>query len=97
MMILKNGSRPLMWSQGLGSGGERNFIGVVLAEWDKHYPFVVWHMASDDGDKWDTFSGTYCQTLEEAKDLYRKKTGTDYQRQTEALATGMKVERNLNV
>ena len=32
MMILKNGSRPLMWSQGLGGGSNRNYIGTVLAE-----------------------------------------------------------------
>ena len=93
MMILKNGSRPLMWSQ----GSNRNYIGTVLAEWDKYHPFVVWRMASDDGDKWDTYEGTYCETLEEATEVFRKKTGTDYQRQSEALATQMKIERNLNV
>ena len=54
-------------------------------------------MASDDGDKWDTYEGTYCETLEEATEVFRKKTGTDYQRQSEALATQMKIERNLNV
>jgi len=97
MMILKNGSRPLMWSQGLGGGSNRNYIGTVLAEWDKYHPFVVWRMASDDGDKWDTYEGTYCETLEEATEVFRKKTGTDYQRQSEALATQMKIERNLNV
>ena len=97
MMILKNGSRPLMWSQGLGGGSNRNYIGTVLAEWDKYHPFVVWRMASDDGDKWDTYEGTYCETLEEATEVFRKKTGTDYQRQSEALATRMKIERNLNV
>ena len=59
MMMLKNGSRPLMWSQGLGGGGSRNYIGTVLAEWDKFHPFVVWRMASDDGKRWDTFEGTY--------------------------------------
>ena len=96
-MILKNGSRPLMWSQGLGGGSKRNYIGTVLAEWDKYHPFVVWRMASDDGDKWDTYEGTYCETLEEATEVFRKKTGTDYQRQSEALATQMKIERNLNV
>ena len=97
MMILKNGSRPLMWSQGLGGGSNRNYIGTVMAEWDKYHPFVVWRMASDDGDKWDTYEGTYCETLEEATEVFRKKTGTDYQRQSEALATQMKIERNLNV
>ena len=97
MMILKNGSRPLMWSQGLGGGSNRNYIGTVLAEWDKYHPFVVWRMAADDGDKWDTYEGTYCETLEEATEVFRKKTGTDYQRQSEALATQMKIERNLNV
>ena len=97
MMILKNGSRPLMWSQGLGGGSNRNYIGTVLAEWDKYHPFVVWRMASDDGDKWDTYEGTYCETLEEATEVFRKKTGTDYQRQSAALATQMKIERNLNV
>ena len=96
-MILKNGSRPLMWSQGLGGGSNRNYIGTVLAEWDKYHPFVVWRMASDDGDKWDTYEGTYCETLEEATEVFRKKTGTDYQRQSEALSTQMKIERNLNV
>jgi predicted component of type VI protein secretion system len=54
-------------------------------------------MASDDGDKWDTYNGTYCETLEEATDVFQKKTGTDYQRQAEALATQMRIERNLNV
>ena len=72
MMILKNGSRPLMWSQGLGGGSNRNYIGTVLAEWDKYHPFVVWRMASDDGDKWDTYEGTYCETLEEATEVFPK-------------------------
>jgi|TARA_R110000824_G_scaffold90480_1_gene220958 hypothetical protein len=73
MMMLKNGSRPLMWSQGLGGGGSRNYIGTVLAEWDKFHPFVVWRMASDDGKRWDTFEGTYCATIEEAKSVFQQK------------------------
>lgn len=80
-MILKNGSQPLIWTQSLGKEGERNYLGVVLAEWDTIHPYVVWKMASDDGDKWETYNGHYCKTFAEAEETFKQETIGDYRSQ----------------
>ena len=71
MLILRNGSEPLMWSVKSGVPNGRNYLGVVLAKWAKGgHPFVVWTMHSDDGRLWDCERGSYCDTIRDATQVF---------------------------
>jgi len=71
MIVLQNQATPLRWSVRIGGNGYRPYLGVVVAEREHPlHPFVVWHMASDDGQRWDCEGGDYCYTREEADEVY---------------------------
>lgn len=71
MITLANGSEPLMWSVRPGGNSYRNYLGTVLAKWTLGvHPFVVWTMSSDDGDRWECGEGAYCDTLDQATEIF---------------------------
>lgn len=74
---LQNGAQAMMWNVTPGGRGFRNYVGTVLARWDHGiHPWVVWSMASDDGQRWDCEQGDYCMTVEEASEIFATRAGT---------------------
>lgn len=81
MLILSNGSEPLMWNVQSGKKGKRNYIGTVLAKWTRGiHPYVVWNMSSEDGSKWNCEAGAYCDSLNEAGKIFAERAETQVDR-----------------
>jgi hypothetical protein len=79
MIKLSNGAQPLVWHVTHGEeDGLRSFVGRVLAylSHNKLHPYVVWSMASDDGEVWDCESGDYCRDIVEAEQIFANRAGT---------------------
>ena len=79
-ITLANGRTPVTYEVGLGGDGDRKYLGKVVAYRGSSYidPWVVWHMASDDGIVWDCFDGSYVETAQRARELYDHRYGMRY-------------------
>jgi hypothetical protein len=68
---LNNMGTPVIWLAREGWGGERPFIGLVVAYlFSSHHNYVVWNMSSQDGESWDCSHGDYVHELSEAVDIF---------------------------
>ena len=79
MIRLSNGATPLVWHVCHGDGdGLRPFIGRVIAHLshNERHPYVVWSMASDDGEVFACDGGDYCATISEAEEIFARRAQT---------------------